>query len=75
MENKEIHFNEYGSLTLPNEIFEARIKYWKVIEPYLDKMSVVEVRAFEMYVNMGMELAGYILRRQSKERKWRKGKP
>ena len=53
----------------PEEINKARNAYWEVVKPYLDAMSMVEVRAFEYYINMDDCISGYLLRRASKMKK------
>lgn len=59
-------FDRYGNVpNLPEEIWEAKNRYFNVIEKHLNKMPIVEVKAFLLYINMEAEIAGYILRRQA----------
>lgn len=62
-------FNKYGNAFLPDEVHQAQLEYFSIIEKYLDKMSLLEARAFLWYINLDGLLAGYLLRRQSKESK------
>jgi hypothetical protein len=63
-------FNRYGNIpTIPQEIRDAQYKYFETIKPYLDKMSIVEVRAFQYYTDISLEYSTYILTRQMIARK------
>jgi len=70
MEDKKIHFNKYGMIAeFPKEINDAQCKYWSVIEPYLNNMTPVEVRAFLFYINLDSEMSVYMIKRSIAERK------
>lgn len=67
---KEIHFNEYGMIPeFPKEIADAQLKYWDVIKPYLDKMTMTEARAFLFYINFDADMSVYMIRRSMEKRK------
>ena len=58
-------FNEYGNIIkLPEDLQKAKCDYFKVVEKHLDKMPILEVRAFLWYINLDTDVAEYILKRQ-----------
>lgn len=66
----KIVFNEYGNPNIPDKIYNLQNRYWSEIEPYLDELSIVEVRALGFYVaDMTVKMCEYILRRQMQMRK------
>ena len=66
----EIHFDEYGLIPeFPEEIIDAQVKYWNIIKPYLDKMTMTEARAFLFYINFDADMSAYIIRRRVGKRK------
>jgi hypothetical protein len=69
-DEKIIKINEYGVITnFPQEICAAQYKYFDVIKPYLDSLSIVEVRTMEHYCTMDFCFAEYILRRNFEKAK------
>lgn len=63
-------FNEYGNfLGERQDISQAQMAYMTVLRPYLEKMTIVEVKAFFRDVSMDSEFAEYILGRQVRLRK------
>jgi len=63
-------FNNYGNIPkFPQELYDAQQKYFNTIKPYLDKLSIVEVRAFQFYTDMSPLYSVYILTRQVDARK------
>jgi hypothetical protein len=64
-------FNEWGNLPLDiaNEIFKLEREHFLKLKPYLDKMTILEVQAFESNANLSGLFAEYILIRQVKARK------
>jgi len=62
----KIHFNEHGNLVAPEGFWEANREYWRKIEPMLDGLSVLELRALTYYLTLDTNLTAYILRNQVK---------
>lgn len=69
----KIVFNEYGNPKVPEILENARQAYVKAWEPYLDQVSILEVRALFMYIDVTSDLCGYILKRQVEQRRAKKG--
>lgn len=63
-------FNEYGNIPeIPQDIMEAQNAYMRVLKPHLDKMTIIEAKAFIWNIGMDGHFAVYILTRQVNLRK------
>jgi len=60
----KIVFNEYGNPHIPTKLERAQIDYMNTLKPYLDELSIVEVRAVASYLGISTEIAFYIVCRQ-----------
>lgn len=62
-------FDKYGNATVPEEIYRAQGEYWRVVKPFLDQLSIVEVRALIYYLDILPDVLCYIIKRQIDMRK------